>query len=107
MNESSKNTDVNYDRVAYVAVGKELGFIDIEVTQDFTYSGYEEHWESCQSFIQLLEEYDSLFEECGGIATGEKCGQLFTWYNELEEQYEESGWCWEQVGIVRTIEIYW
>jgi hypothetical protein len=47
------------DRIAYVAKGKELGFISLDIVQSPDYFYYEQYRERSRAYLTLLNEYDA------------------------------------------------
>ena len=113
---------INDDAVAFVEIGKELGFIPVTYAKSLSYSFYEEYMEKGQEFETKLEAHNLEIERYNQEISGkvytigsEEEARITTWeYRLVEEEQElerlsrelgES--CYEQLGIVKDIHIHW
>lgn len=85
----------SWDKVAYIEIGKPIGFIEISVAElyGFTYEGYEK-WQ------QDKAEFDELFESYG---------DEITWNQEqkLRELSDKLGGFFEQEDVANDYQIFW
>lgn len=112
----------NYDKVAYIELGKEYGLISLNVVEDFSYESYErymEDWDAYETAVEAynaeVDAYNSLYDRCGGYATYGECYRLLSWYDELDSQEAEldrqytelGGYYWQPLDVVEKVEIWW
>jgi len=125
------------DKVAYLKIGKPLGFVSLEFTDDnFSYEYYHEYCEprikELSTFSVELENYNTDVESYNDfIAAHDLCPStnLFhvaclsssnyqkakTWKArlELEESQLDQEWdtikgfLWEPMGVVKSVRVYW
>jgi len=131
----TNNEPSNYDRVAYVNIGRAYGLISLNAVRGFSYFDYETYRQQKNAYDAALAQYnsdvaaynadgdayDSLFNRCGGYATAGECQRLIQWYDDLERQRVQLnsrlaqlegqeatlGDFWKPLGVVSRIEIYW
>ena len=112
----------NYDKVAYVEIGKEYGMISLEVVQGFSYESYQQYeteWDAYQAAVDEfnadIRAYEDLHDRCGGYASVGECQRLLSWYDELElwetelegQRTELGESRWEPMGVVEKVEVWW
>jgi len=112
----------DYDKAAYVQVGRPYGLISIEYAASASYSFYVQYAAAWESYVSDLEDYNALVDEynafvggrtlIAGSADARRSKRLFSDIQsrriELEIQQELIGQCqWTSIGTVERIEIYW
>jgi hypothetical protein len=125
----------SWDKVAYVAVGKELGFVSLDVASCPQYVCYEDYEQSKASFEAALNDYNQEAQDYNSevVAFNEwVAGRVFIegtsdaarahqWSEELgqekdnltalaatlDEQGKSLGAFWQTLGIVSKVDIYW
>lgn len=123
------------DRAAYVVKGRELGFISIDLAQSPEYSYYEQYKIRRNSYMKLLEEYNSKVDACnediqafnswaGGrsfIAGSADAARYAQWRSSLEmaryllddeektldKAKTELGPVWKPMGTAANLDIRW
>ncbi|MDD5095018.1 MAG: hypothetical protein PHV74_11665 [Dehalococcoidia bacterium] len=122
-----------HDKVAYLQVGRRLGFVSPESTGgDFTYQAYERGLERLSELTARLDRYNADVEEfntflkkhdrCPSISFDHRAclnsqdsqtaeaweARLRSEEAQIDEQWETlRGYLWEPVGVVSGVEIYW
>jgi len=96
----------NWDKIAYVEIGKPLGFISVGIPYGLRYSDYEKWQNDVRSFEMELEAYD---EALGGrlFVPEAEYRYLMKKLEELEKLGEKLGGFWSPLGTVKRVEIYW
>ena len=112
----------DYDKAAYVQVGKPYGLVSIEYAESSSYVFYERYLTAWESYVAELEDYNALVDEYNTLVGGRTLvagsaearraqrlhGDIQSRRIELEIQQEVIGQCqWTSVGTVERIEIYW
>jgi hypothetical protein len=125
----------SWDKVAYVAVGKELGFVSLDVASCPQYVCYEDYEQRKASFEAALNDYNQKAQAYNSevVAFNEwVAGRVFIegtsdaarahqWSEELgqerdnltalavtlDEQGKSLGAFWQTLGIVSKVDIYW
>lgn len=113
---------IEYDKVAYVAAGREYGVISLDRASAFDYQFYEQwmqRWEDYESKSRIYEQKsDAYHEALGGrtlITDPEEYAALQSMYQELETLREEleaqesilGDYCWEPMGAVAAFYVHW
>ena len=114
--------DIDYDKTAYVQLGEEYGLVSLDKAKSPTYSFYEGYVHEFENYIRRVNEYNKRADEytsmLGGrtVIYGEsEYRKLKRMYDELEEERIElesqreilGDSCWEPLGVVSHVEIYW
>jgi len=111
----------DYDKVAYMVVGREYGLISVGVAISPEYSFYEsylakrgEYGLALETYNQEVESYNqalggrTVLEEPEYSRFMEWLGRLNAKLAELELLLEELGdFYWQSLGVVANIKIYW
>ena len=111
----------NHDKIAYVAVGKELGFISMEVADSPAYSYYEQYkvrfnkfkndLEACNAAIVLYSEYVDEYNRTrgSGLITSSNAQRHAVDKLSAEVNADASGLgaFWPEMGTVEGVKIYW
>ena len=116
------NTNNDWDKIAYVATGREYGLINLDVANGVTYDIYEQYKSDYQNYEAAVDDYNELYDEYTSlywhcifaIEIDTECYQLDSMYDELirqeaelDRQSAELGPVWKTLGIVENINIYW
>lgn len=120
--KESHNSDVIYDKIAYVKIGDEYGLIDVDAARPSGYTFYkyyEEQWEVYESW---LEDYNDRVDEYNSLVGGRTVIENLLEYMRLEAMYDQleeeriglehlaerlGDYWWEPLGVVSHVEIYW
>lgn len=103
----------DYNKVAYVEVGQPLGFISLNVAGNFgfDYPGYQEWQREKSQFDNDLQTYNN---EIGRYGSGnviyvppDVYADLQNKEVRLDQEAQTLGGFWENLGIVKSIQIYW
>ncbi len=120
--EDSYGYDIDYDKIAYVEIGKEYGLVSLDKAESATYSFYERYMREFEDYLRRVNEYNERTEEyikaLGGrtvIYDESEYRKLKRMYDELEEERVEleiqreilGDYSWEPLGITSHVEIYW
>ena len=112
----------DYDKAAYVQVGKLYGLVSIEYAESSSYVFYEQYAAAWEVYVSDLDAYNALVDEynafvggrtiIAGSADARKAKLLHADIQsrrvDLEIQQEVIGQCqWNSVGVIERIEIYW
>ena len=104
------------DKVAYIEVGKALGFVSIEsVNGNLDYSYLAEGEGRMMAFFWKLVSFSLFVDEhnrCPHSDTpcleGEDYERAKTWETELQREWQTvRGFAWEPLGVVKSVETYW
>jgi hypothetical protein len=115
------------DKVAYVQVGKPLGFISLEsvgTNYGLKYSDYEQWQRDKQAFYLSFQRYNSVLASYNARAEAYNNGalssdpsqytsltsemiQLINASKQLDSQRNQLGVFWSRLPVVKKIEIYW
>ncbi len=116
------DTAMDYDKVAYVAVGHEYGLISLDRASAFDHDFYEQwmqQWEDYEAKARLYEQKcDAYHEAVGGrtiISDPEEYATLQSMYEELETLREEleaqesilGNYRWQPMGTVTDFYAHW
>jgi hypothetical protein len=112
LNLTSLSTPNGYDKVAYVSLGKECGFIDITKAESPAYSFYEEYKQKSKEYENLKQEHETLMDELRAQVELNGSADWPARLDEIRERIaelsEELGDHWyEPLGIVNDIQIHW
>jgi hypothetical protein len=117
-----QGTAMDYDKVAYLAVGHEYGLITLDIASSFDYGFYEgwmQQWEDYEDQAEVYRQKGDTYEEARGgrttISDPEEHKKLTTMYEELETLREEleiqkdilGGYRWNPLGIVTGFYVHW
>ena len=112
----------DYDKAAYVQVGKPYGLVSIEFAESASYAFYEQYETAWKTYVSDLDAYNALVDEynalvegrtlVAGSADARKAKRLYSDIQsgrvDLEIQQEVLGQCqWNSIGVVERIEVYW
>ena len=118
----SRGYDADYDKIAYVEIGREYGLVSLDKAQSATYSFYERYMREFEDHLRRVNEYNERVEEyikaLGGrtvIYDESEYRKLKRMYDELEEARVElefqreilGDYCWGPLGVVSLVEVYW
>ena len=96
--DSQENT-VDYDKVAYIAIGRNYGLISLDKATSFDYAFYEQWTQQWQDYKTKVDLYNY------GYVPPQKREALRT---ELEMQRGVLGeYSWEPLGVVSDVYIHW
>lgn len=112
---------IEWDKIAYMVVGKEYGTVSVDVATSPGYSFYEDYinrWNKYDVRVTIYnQEVDQYTQELGEryFLEEPEYSYFLDWYNRLEAERLElervaeglGYWCWEPFGVVSGIEIYW
>ena len=120
--KESHNSDVIYDKIAYVKIGDEYGLIDVDAARPSEYTFYEYYEEQWELYESWLEDYNDRVDEYNSLVGGRtvienllEYMRLKAMYDQLEEErigleylVERLGdYWWEPLGVVSHVEVYW
>ncbi len=96
----------NWDKIAYVQVGKTYGLVSLEADHGPEYSDYE-HWQ--QDKLLFDSKWDAYMRQLGGrlFVPEDEYRDLMRQLAELDALASHLGGFWEPLGVVSKIEIYW
>jgi hypothetical protein len=103
----------NNKKVAYVNIGKPLGLISLDVSDNygFDYSGYEKWTQDKQIFDSKLAAYNSAIEfdnYAGGVVSGSaESRRLNKVKQEINDLASRLGGFWDEGEAVTNIETFW
>ncbi len=107
----------SFDKLAYIAIGKEYGIIALEVAASPLYNYYLDYLDQLEQFEALKQEYEQQVLAYNQAAKNgsQSQGYLKNWYQRLKEtesQLDEmavalGGLYWESMGIVSAVKIFW
>jgi len=118
----SQDTTMDYDKVAYVAVGDEYGLISLDRASAFDYEFYEQwtqQWEDYDVKARIYEQKSDAYQEAVGgrtiISDPEEYARLQSMYEELETLREEleaqesilGNYRWEPMDTVTNFYVHW
>ena len=118
------STAGDWDKIAYVIIGKEYGLISLDKASGVTYDVYEQYRLEYQVYVNAVNAYNSLYESytgdfidqwgCELDGDAAACSRLNSMYNELVRLADEldrlsQEWddVWKPLGIVENISVYW
>ena len=111
-----------YDKVAYIRVGKEYGVISIDRASSLQYSFFTEYASDWQKYEGMLRDYNADVQGYNKEVSGKvyyegssKLAAIEAWKAELAQKKQmidelaaKLGTCWfEPMGAVESVEIYW
>lgn len=117
-----ETTNCNYDEVAYIEVGHDLGEVDINTATSFAYSFYENHQAKYNKYNNTLETYNSHVIEYNNYVRNRVFTEgtseyymIVDWEHRLQNEEQlldtlgnQLPDCYiEPLGIVDNIELYW
>jgi hypothetical protein len=119
--KDSYNSDSDYDKIAYVQLGREYGLVSADAATSPKYTFYEQYKQQWGEYERRLEDYNRRIEEYNQEISGEvyyvgssEYYRINRIYNELKQEEEELeqleqelGSHWEPLGVVSHVEIYW
>ncbi len=91
----------SHDKIAYVAVDKELGFISLEVADSPDYSYYEQYKARLDKFLSDLQACNT------AIAQGAQRNTVERLIAQVNSEAGGLGAFWPEGGIVEGVKIYW
>ena len=96
----------NWDKIAYVQVGKTYGLVSLEADYSPEYSDYEQ-WQ--QDKFLFDSKRDAYMRQLGGrlFVPEDEYRDLMRQLAELDALASHLGGFWEPLGVVSKIEIYW
>ncbi|MGA9049270.1 MAG: hypothetical protein WB588_09785 [Dehalococcoidia bacterium] len=111
----------SHDKIAYVAVGKELGFISMEIADSPEYSYYEQYkvrfdkfkneLETCNAAIVQYNSYVDQYNRSRSSSLITSVNAQKYLVNKLTAQVNADaaglGAFWPEMGIVEGVKIYW
>lgn len=132
----SNSYNIDYDKIAYVEVGKEYGAISTDaytLPQYTFYEQYEWQWEEYESSVEdynrKLEDHNKRVEEYNQEISGKvyyigtsEYNRIKSIYNGLQREEKElkqdkealeivqqdlGYYSWEPMGVISAVEIYW
>jgi hypothetical protein len=113
---------IEWDKVAYVEIGKEYGLLPIDQAESLSYSFYEEYEWKWQNYERLLNDYNDEVAEYNKEIEGKiyyegtpELASIEAWEATLQQQGQEldelkselGDLRFEPLGIVEDINIYW
>ncbi len=109
-----------YDKIAYIEKGKQLGAISIDKAESLDYSFYVQYADNCQKLDNMIEDYNSdmsAFKQALGgrtVLAEPEYSKFKAWQAELDakrqtmlELSDQLGASFKPLGIVDTVKIYW
>jgi len=117
-----QDTTMDYDKIAYVAVGDEYGLISLDRASAFDYEFYEQwmqQWEDYEVKARIYEQKRDAYQEALGgrtiISDPEEYARLQSMYEELETLREEleaqesilGNYRWVPMGTVTNFYVHW
>ncbi|MHB8085266.1 MAG: hypothetical protein ACYDHZ_05540 [Dehalococcoidia bacterium] len=111
----------SHDKIAYVAVGQELGFISMEVADSPEYSYYEQYkarfnifkndLEACNAAIVQYNSYADQYNRSRSSSLMTSVNAQKYLVNKLTAQVNSDaaglGAFWPEMGVVQGVKIYW
>jgi hypothetical protein len=108
----------DWDKIAYVEVGKELGFISLDYAYSPNYSFYEGYQAEEEAYSKEVESYNQDVEAYNKATENYfySYSELRIWYDRLQEEYAKlenirssdlGDFRWSSIGVVSSVEIYW
>jgi hypothetical protein len=116
------STQGGYDKVAYLAIGREYGLISADVARSPAYWFYEEYRRKADEYAARVDDYNRRVEEYSQETSGEVYYEGSDEYNRIRAMYDDlmreqqeldwlqqelGAWLWSPLGAVSRIEIYW
>lgn len=97
----------NNDKVAYVQVGKELGFISLNSNAPLTYQGYENEKNKIDDYNSDVESYNQYIAGKVFIIGSAEDNYAEAWYQRLNQEKAALQDVRQPDGIVSSVEVYW
>jgi hypothetical protein len=100
--------DIDYDKIAYIQVGKGYGLINLDKAKSPSYGFYEGYMQDWQDYERGVDEYNRLLGGRTAIYDYNEYMKLKRMYDRLESQRKILGdYYWQPLGITSHVEIYW
>jgi hypothetical protein len=116
----NKPTPGQYDKIAYIKKGMQLGVISIDKAESLDYSFYLQYAQNCLKLEGMIDDYNNevnaFNQALGGRTLLEEpeYSQFKAWEAEIDgkkqtmlELADRLGPLFKPLGIVETVEIYW